>query len=155
MAQILIIPVSVTLQPHKQCSSVWCTIRRTLMTFQVPFNCSKGSQIWCMRSCQMSAKGKAFKWGKASKIPPRFLREAVALWCVGTSWLTRWSSLVKCFMALDNPRQCAWTLGSHLSEAEQQEDSLHVRRKWRWVSSEALVSNPSSSTCLLVRGKSL
>lgn len=141
------------------CSTVWCTIRRTLLTFQVPFNCSKGSQIWCMQSCQMSAKGKAFEWRKASKIPPRFLREAVTLWCVQTSWLTLWSSLVKCFMVLsfflDSPRQCAWTPGFRLLEAEQQEGSLHVHRKWHWVLSEALVSNPSSSTCLQVQGKSL
>lgn len=93
MVHILIIPASTALNSHKQCSTVWCTFQRTLLTFQLPFNCSKGSEMWCVQSSlAWVPRGKASAWCHASKIPPQFLREAIALCSVWTGWLTLWSS---------------------------------------------------------------
>lgn len=156
MVQILIISASITLQPHKQCSAVWCTIRRTLSTFQLPFYCSEGSQMRCVQSFRMSGKGKAFACYNASKISPRVSEgSSCSLVCPDAlPYPVKFShQVLRGALVLPRPPR-AMRMRSGLTSLPAQTVRGQFARAQE-MTSETLVPNPSSTTCLPVWGKSL
>lgn len=136
-----------------QCPTVWHNIERTLLTFQLPSSSSKGSEIWCVQSFQMSALPDVMP----QKSPHGFWGKQLLSGVSGQADLPCDALTSKCLtvliFSLRSPQQSAWALWLiSLGDGAVRGQFTHEWR-WHWMEPETFGVQSQFYHLFIVWGK--